>query len=533
MKIRYLFAAFLLLTINIHIAGQTLDSLLTQLDFHINESDIYIRQKEERIDRSRKELASINNEDRLFHIYQELFDEYKSYKYDSAYIYANKSLDVALQMGNEAYVMKANEAIVFCYLSSGLFKEAFEIMDNTHPVSCNKEDMSNYYSIKARLYYDIADYIREDPFVSEYTALGNQYSDSLLNVLPKYSSDWWYSLGLQQMKKRDFQNSLNAFDTILKMDGISEHMIAMTASSMGYVYWLQNNKDKAKIYMAMAAIGDVKSATKETTALRNLGTLLYESGEINRANKYVKLALEDANFYNARHRKLEVSSILPIIENERFAAVEKQRNVLMWFVICVSLLSLLLILTITIIYMQIRKLRVARHTIEKRREQLQEANNQLTEVSNIKDEYIGSSFYINSEYINKIEHLYKLANRRVAARQYEELRAMFKESDLRKERENMYTSFDETFLKLFPTFVNAYNELFQPEDRVRIENKSLTPEMRIFALIRLGILESERIANFLNYSVNTINTYKTKVKNKSIVPNEQFEQRIMEIKSVE
>ena len=533
MKTRYLFAILLLLTIATPLTGQTLDSLLTQLDLCISESDTYIRQKEERISQSRKELASVNSRDKLFHIYQELFDEYKSYKYDSAYVYANKSLDVALHLSNQSYIVKANEAIVFCLLSSGLFKEAFEIMDHTRPVFGNNEDMSNYYSIRARLYYDIADYIREDPFVSEYTTLGNQYSDSLLNVLPKHSSDWWYSYGLQQMKKRDFQESLNAFDTILNMESISDHMIAMTASSMGYVYWLQDNKDKAKIYMAMAAIGDVKSATKETTALRNLGTLLYESGDINRANKYVKLALEDANFYNARHRKLEVSSILPIIENERFAAVEKQRNVLMWFVICVSLLSLLLILTITIIYMQIRKLRVARHTIEKRKEQLQEANNQLTEVSNIKDEYIGSSFYINSEYINKIEHLYKLANRRVAARQYEELRAMFKESDLRKERENMYASFDETFLKLFPTFIHAYNELFQPEDRVRIENKSLTAEMRIFALIRLGILESERIANFLNYSVNTINTYKTKVKNKSIVPNELFEQRIMEIKSVE
>ncbi len=236
--------------------------------------------------------------------------------------------------------------------------------------------------------------------------------------------------------------------------------------------------------------------------------------------------MNDANFYNARHRKIEVGSILPIIEKERFDAVEKQRNILIRSMFFISFLFLLLLIATIIIYKQFKKVIKARTIIGKQNKQLLQTNMQLIEVSNIKDEYIGYSFYINSEYIDKLEQLFKLVNRKIAARQYDDLRLFFKEADLQKERKNMYASFDETFLRLFPTFIDSYNKLFDSHDRVQPENsKSLTAEMRIFALIRLGIYESERIAKFLNYFVNTINTYKTKVKNKSIISNEQFEKK--------
>lgn len=133
-----------------------------------------------------------------------------------------------------------------------------------------------------------------------------------------------------------------------------------------------------------------------------------------------------------------------------------------------------------------------------------------------------------------MENLYKLVNRKITAKQYDDLKQMFNLSQLNKERENMYTDFDETFLKLFPNFVENYNLLFAPEDRTIPKTEMfLTSEMRIFALIRLGITKPENIAKFLNYSVNTINTYKTRIKNKSSVPNDLFETKIMEIGSFE
>ena len=158
------------------------------------------------------------------------------------------------------------------------------------------------------------------------------------------------------------------------------------------------------------------------------------------------------------------------------------------------------------------------------------ANAQLSEANKIKTEYIGKSFYVSAGYFEKIEKLYRMVDRKIAARQYEDLQRSLSERSLMQERKNMYADFDETFLRLFPDFIEKYNALFDEKDQKSLgENKMLTNEMRIFALIRLGVADSERIAHFLNYSVNTINTYKTRVKNKSIVNNEAFEQRIMEI----
>ena len=514
-------------------ASLPLDTMLVQLDTHLANSKQYIDRKEKQIAEWRRKLGEAVSDEKRYEASIHLFDEYKSYKYDSAYIYANRSLHLAEKLHNRGYVAEANGGIVFCLLSSGLFKEAFDVISRIDITDVSLSSRIACYSLYRRLYYDIADYNHEAPFQNEYIEKGSLYTDSLLRLLPEKSLKWWYAVGQKQMKERQYDASIHSFMTLLERKDIDPHTEAIISSSLGWMYYELNDKERAMIYLIRAAIGDIRSATKETTALRVLAGLLYERGDINRANNYVRLALEDANFYNARHRKIEVGSILPIIEQDRFDIVKKQRNVLIGFVSLVSLLFILLLTATLIIYKQMKKLRSARHTIEERNTQLQQTNDLLSEANNIKDEYIGYSFYLNSEYIDKMESLYKMINRKIAARQFEDLRTSFKESDLNKERDNMYASFDETFLKLFPGFITSYNNLFPVEERTRGDHeKSLSSEMRIFALIRLGICEPERIAKFLNYSVHTINTYKTRVKNKSLVPNELFEPKIMEIASV-
>jgi cell division protein FtsB len=251
----------------------------------------------------------------------------------------------------------------------------------------------------------------------------------------------------------------------------------------------------------------------------------------------VHQALEDVNFYGTRLRKVEINDILPIIEQDRYQAMVSQRN---WLFAATGL-AVALLLGILLGYWYIhkknRKLTEARETIHRQLDQLQEKNQQLStaihqlqEANKIKNEYIGRSFYTNAQFIAKLEKLYMALDRKITARQYDDLRTTLKQSTLNAERENMFESFDQTFLKLFPQFVAKYNELFDEKDRKEPANDhSLTSEMRIFALIRLGITDSDRIANFLDYSVHTVNTYKTRIKNRSKVDNDQFEQLIMEI----
>ncbi|MFC4677046.1 DUF6377 domain-containing protein [Dysgonomonas termitidis] len=466
-------------------------------------------------------------------VYNSLFDEYKSYKYDSAFVYAKKTLDIANRISDENSIILAKRNIAFCYLSSGLFKEASDIMDSIDIREAPPEVKENYYSLMARLYYDMADYSYGVSFSTDYIKKGLQYCDSAITYLPVESPDMWGTVGLKRMQQRNFPAAIDAFQTLLHSPQLDDHTYAIATSSIGYMYWDMKDIDRGIYYLSQASIGDIKSATKEGVALLNLASVLYGTGDVGRANKYIRIAMEDANFYNARHRKMQISAILPIIEKERIEMVEKQRNSLVVFAVTVSLLFVLLLIATIIIYKQVKRLRMARHTIQSQNKNLKSANIKLLEANEIKDEYIVQSLYGKSEYIDRIENLYRTINRKITARQYDDIKSYLKESDLKKERENMYSSFDQTFLRLFPDFIEEYNRLFKAEDIIVIDSgKELTPELRIFALIRLGINESERIAKFLDYSVNTINTYKTKVKNKSIIPNEQFEQKIMEIKTV-
>lgn len=166
--------------------------------------------------------------------------------------------------------------------------------------------------------------------------------------------------------------------------------------------------------------------------------------------------------------------------------------------------------------------------------QLTEANRQLQESMRIKEEYIGYGFKLNSQYIRKIEELYKFVDRKLAARQYDDLRAHLRKSDLRKEKENIQAQFDRIFKRLFPTFISEYRALFPPDDpgMADVTDGTFSSEMRIFALVRLGIHDSNDIATFLNYTPSTVNTYKSRAKTRSIVSSEDFERLIMEIKSV-
>ena len=515
--------------------AERLDSMFVVLDKFITQSNYYMNLKETKIHKIMNELSASSNAsyEQLDH-YAALFEEYKSYKYDSAYVYAIKTLDIANKLNNPDKIIEAKVRLVFCFLSSGLFKEAFDIVKDSDIDNLSASSKLDYYKIMDRLYYDMADYNGVEPFKSTYIEKGNHYSMQAIALIPVNTVEYWSAVGLMKMKQKDYNGSMDAFKVVLKKS-VDNHEDAIAASSLAYINSLTNQHDDALINLIKAAISDIKSATKETVAMRNLATQLYQShGDINQANKYIKLAMDDANFYNARHRKIEISSILPIIEKERFDSIERQRNLLVWLFLSVTILLVLFLGATLIIRKQLKKLKIARLTIQQQNEKVLLTNSELYEANKIKDKYIGHFFYVNYQYIDKLERMYRMINRKVAMKQYEEFPKLFKEADILNERKNMYISFDQTFLKLFPDFINEYKLLF-PQDEIihmEIENGSLTVEMRIFALIRLGIIESEKISKFLNYSIHTINTYKTKVKNKSIIQNELFEQKIMEIKSV-
>ena len=260
--------------------------------------------------------------------------------------------------------------------------------------------------------------------------------------------------------------------------------------------------------MALSAIQDIRSATRETTAKKELSSYLYGKGDVLRASRYIQIALEETNFYNARHRKMEINTILPIIEKQRLTLIEERKREVTISLAVMSLLVISLLVTLSIIYKQMKKLKTAKQSIQQQFNEISEVNGKLQESNEIKDQYIFQSLYGKSDYLDKVENLLKKQDRKLKARQFNDLQITHKEFDIKSERENMFSSFDQTFLKLFPNFLTEYNKFFRPEDQVILDEAgNLPPELRIFALIRLA-----------------------RVKGKTIVPKEEFEEYIMQIK---
>ena len=503
---------------------------LDKLDASLAKRSYFEKQRIDRIENLKAGLKKARTDARKYEQMYALYNEYKSYCYDSARHYSYACLEVATRQHHSQNIAQSKMAIAFSLISAGILSEANDVIMTINKDSLNGQLLVDYYEVNSQLWRSMADYVKEEPFYSKYIARSNAYLDSVKQTVAPNSCMWWSVTGSRQMRDREFQKALESFEHVLKDCGVDLHMRAKTMAEMAWAHLGLEHEDKAIAYFAQSAIADNETATREITALYHLSSLIFKRGEHERASAYVHQALEDVNFYGTRLRKVEINDILPIIEQDRYDVVRGQRN---WLFV-VSGLFVVLLLACLWSYWTIRrknnKLTEARETIAGQLEQLKRSNLQLQEDDKIKNAYIGRSFYTNAEFIAKLEKLYMTIDRKIAARQFEDLRSMMKLSTLNIERENMYEAFDQTFLKLFPNFVERYNSLFEEKDRKLPANEhSLTSEMRIFALIRLGINDSERIAKFLDYSVHTVNTYKTRIKNRSTVDNEQFEGLIMEI----
>lgn len=528
----------------VHSTSRT-DSILSVLDKEIENRTIYYQKKEQTIAALKEQIAHFTNPAIRFDFCDKIYNEYLPYQFDSAFVYAGYSLELAREMNDKAAEAVTGCNLLHCYISAGLFKESCDILTQINIGPATAETKSWYYTLCMRLFSDMNLYAKDTPYQSEYAPKMLQYCDSaLLYMQPgTFVYDNMVNNKLKGLDEPEKQLELSEY--MFRAYDISPHEAAKMNYSTGITYRALGDVGNAIYYLALSAINDTRYAIRETVAKTDLADVLFEYGDVTRASNYIQVALEEANFYNARHRKMGVNAVLPIIEKHRMEIIERQKASLTNLLIIVTILLLLLGSTLFIIYKQIKKLRLAKQSIQQQFEEISTINNklqesygrlentnqELEESNEIKDYYIIQSLYSKSDYLDKVENLLVKLDRKVKARQYDDIYTLHKEFNIKTERENVFSSFDQAFLKLFPNFLEDYNSFFLPDDQVQLDEEgNLTPELRIFALIRLGVTESERIAKFLNLSVKTIYSYKGKVKAKAIVPKEEFEYRLMRIK---
>ena len=509
------------------------DSLLTELVKAIESRDTYVKVREQRIAKLRDRVRNSElTPAQQFLLYNNLFLENRKFIYDSAFVYASRLISTAHQLGDPSKIGFARAQLGYILVSSGFFKEAFDTLRRVDAALLPDTVRPQYYSLMARAYYDLGDFDNDRHFKNIYFNLGNLYTDSARALCVP---DSYYDLYLSRTKEiraLNYPATIRHAQRIRTLFTLPYEEEATNFYDLSHSTRMIGERDLARDYLMRSALVDLKSVTKETAAMHALARLFFEDGDIEHADIFIHQARDDANFYGARQRQVEISAIMPLIAAAKLNSVDAQRKRLLTFSIALGILVLIVIAFLYIILTQLKKIKNADLTIKKANENLQLSNDELREANRIKEEYIGYYFNINAEYLNKIEAFKKALDQKIMAKKWDELRFVADNINLKREREELSYSFDKVFLNLFPEFIQRFNALFNPEDQINLKDGQLmNTELRIFALIRMGINDTERIAKILGYSVNTIYAYKTRVKSKSIIPNEKFEEYIMEIKT--
>lgn len=512
------------------------DSLLTVLRTELARKKIYDDQKELRITHLKKQLETTSKSDfnAQYNICGKLYEEYKVYQYDSAYIYSQKLL-AASRLTRD--IKKQNDSkikVAFLLLSSGMFNETFDCLKQIDARLLNDSSKLDYYAIKSRAYADLAEYNNDRYYAPFDKKQAVKYTDSAINLTKPKTFDRLYQMGNRQVYSGQTQLPSQYFVDLLDNYPLSEHHRAMVATGLSYFY---HSPDQAKTQLNLLAIGainDIRSSTKETLAMFRLGQQLYAAGNVNDAYAFIQQAMDDAQYYGARLRKLKIAAVLPALAAQINIATENEKNKFLVYLLSIAGVALLIALISFIVFIQLKRLKVKEKIIEEKNVELERINNKLIEDTHIKEEYIGYFFNVISGYILKLEKLKRSVERKISIKKYEDVLLSVNEINIKKERETLFYTFDHIFLKIFPNFITSFNSLLKKEDQIwPKDNEVLNTDLRIFALMRLGINDNETIANILEYSVNTIYVYKMRIKAKALVPSDQFDHKIMAIKAVD
>ena len=547
------------------------DMLLREIDGIIRNRQTYGAEKEARISDLKKLLSEATSDEQRYGFCGRLFDEYRAYNLDSSYVYAQRKQELASHLNKQDYLDDAAMNMAEVMGTTGMYKEALEQLGQIDKKTLSDYLYPYYYHLYRTIYGLMGDYAVTEKEKKEYYRMTDLYRDSLLQTnasdslghvlvctvhLSAITSTWPNasdSLGhvLVMADKctvhAQYDQAITMLTDFYRKPSLDDHSKAMITYTLSEAYRLKGDKKGQKHFLALSAIADLKSAVKEYVSLRKLASLVYEDGDIDRAYNYLKCSLEDATLCNARLRTLEISQVFPIIDQAYQLKTKRQQQEMKISLICISLLSVFLLVAIFFVYKQMKKVAAARREVidtntllqelngelHDSNSQLKEMNHTLSEANYIKEEYIGRYMDQCSTYLDKMDLYRRSLNKIAATGRVEELYKAIKSSQfLEEELKEFYANFDMTFLQLFPNFVEEFNALLVEPMQPK-QGELLNTELRIFALIRLGITDSTKIAQFLRYSVTTIYNYRTRVRNKALGERDEFEAKVMKIGKVE
>ena len=531
------------------LAGESLDSLLNVLDKTIKEADTYVQIKENKLHELKKEARktppfSVER----YHLNNDIYLEYKAYSSDSALHYLNENMLLARQLNDKERELKIQLELSYLLSSIGMYMEAADILNSIDRQTLPSSLLGHYYTCYEHVYSEAgAAQPRYKMFASRYAKLSHAYRDSMQVTLDPSSATYLWLREMQLREAGKYDEALEFSDRRLAESSFGTPQYALVAYQRFRLFESMGKKDEHLYYLVLSAISDVRSAIKEQSSLMVLAQELNSKGDLKRAYDYINFSWEISQFYKTRLRSWMNITPLSMINGNYQDIIKQQNRELLIYIACVALLALLLVIALIYIYRQMKALSIAKKGLQEVNERLFSLNEELEEVNRhlrstnlelsesnlIKEAYIARFFKLCSVYVDRLQAYRKLVNKKLQRGQVAELLKMTHLSNdiVTVEVQELYANFDSAFLHLFPNFVESLNALLLPEEQIVLKpDELLNTELRIFALIRLGIKDSSQIAELLHYSVNTIYNYRSRVKTKARVSRDDFEDLVAKIR---
>ncbi len=546
------------------IMSDNIERMLQSLDSLVVEKETFVVAKEKRIEELRKMEKKVQTEEEQYWMNKLFYEEYMVYDSDSALSYIHKNQDIAQRLNNPQWVAQWKIEQSFISSATGFLKEGLDLLNEIKVENLSSYAKTDYYGQMMYLYSHYGQYSGEN---SSQTALYNiqekSYRDSVYFHIPGDHPLYLWYRGWQSKGTPQAAEVRDQLSHVLATSKFNSRPDAMNSYILAQLYKEENKEEEFLRYLILSSMADIRSANHDIASLEELGKILYEKGEIDRGYSYLNYCLSCAQLYKNRIRMIGISSALDAIHKTYEQRNKKQEADLRRYLLIVSMLSLVLLAAIFFIALQMKRLKDSRkklnvanqalndhvdelelahvqlaeanNQLQSLNGQLLEANNKLTESNYVKEEYIGYVFNICSSYISKLDEYRKNINRKIKAGMVEEVKKMTDASSLASnELKEFYANFDAIFLHIYPDFVSDFNALLQPDKQIiPKEGELLNTELRIYALVRLGISDSVKIAEFLHCSAQTVYNNRLKTRSKAIVPRENFAEIVKSLGKIE
>ena len=514
-------------------------SLLQSLDETLEQRENYMSAKEHTLDSLKSLLQRTTDRSQVLSLYQDHYLEYYVYKYDSAMTYNEAAIQLAHQWGDDIQEKRGLIQRSELFALGGRYYEGFDNLQNMDVSTLDSTLRFRYHYTNFLLNLYLEEYGDNNTYTDSYYSQRSYHLKEAMNYIEPDNQNSDYYWGEYYTYVENDPEKAKVFYEQQVNSGRSSRTDAMAYFNLSNYYFSKGEQQKGEEYLIHSCMADIKNNVKENMALQILSAYLFQQGksQVERAERYISIALEDAHFYDSRLRIVESSRVFPTIISAYQSLLQDQNKKQQYGLWGITILAIWLLFETFFYIKQNKQLSVKRYKLALSNddltmlnEKLGVLNGQLMDTNHRRERLAKLYIDLCANYINKLKSYQSLVRRKIKANQVNDLATTISSTKLSEQDASAFlTQFDKAFLDLYPTFITEFNQLLRPEEQIIIpQERTLSMELRIFALIRLGVKESSEIALLLFLSPQTVYNYRSTVKNKAI-DRETFEDEVRQL----